>query len=29
MRPPPEDDTWLRSRHRLERFITLSFDDDW
>ena len=29
MRPPPEKDTWLRSRHRPERVVTVSSDDDW
>ena len=28
MRPPPEKDTWLRSRRRRERF-TVSVGDDW
>lgn len=28
MRPPPEKDTWLRSRRRRERF-TPSVGDDW
>ena len=29
MRPPPENDTWLRSRHRPKRVVTVSFDDNW
>jgi hypothetical protein len=27
MRPPPEQDSWLRSRHRPKRVIRVSFDD--
>ncbi|MDA8282839.1 MAG: hypothetical protein M0Z42_05970 [Actinomycetota bacterium] len=29
MRPPLEKDTWLRSRHRPERVVTVTFDDNW
>ena len=29
MRPPPEKDTWLRSRHRPKRVVTVSVGDEW
>ena len=29
MRPPPEKNTWLRSRHRPEKVVTVSVGDEW
>ena len=29
MRPPPEKDTWLLSRHRPKRVVTVSVGDEW
>jgi hypothetical protein len=26
---PFEKDTWLRSRHRPEKVVTVSYDDNW
>jgi hypothetical protein len=29
MRPPPDKDTWLRSRRQGGRVVTSSFDENW